>query len=941
MNLCPDIENDYSDPLGRFGLFCISFLRALNESHYEPSPNGCYLTINEERLLSTCCQLATCFCIHYNLEEDVGVSIEKLSKFGVNITRKRVEIQPKARNIRLISFLNQVNSIRMNKREHMDVLKTHFYPKYIHDIICALVQVCYSPNSASDFKQRDLFINWLEVDLFDQTDGANLVSNLLTAQSSYSFKHRTNVWFTNAIGRMLTKCLLRPSSVMSVIRAVLTDMNALSTVELASDWKKCDIVARILAQCPREVKINDYVELISPQILNLFYNYDPRHAKHFYRVAGSIYSLFAQKWPQLTQTHLTRKIISNIYPIGDENNQSFELNAQQFRESVNYLNLIFVGCTEPSWSTLSQLPVGLVKVLFEVYNSLRRKVNCHRSKAKIEEILKTYVRLMPNERLLGFLNDLLLTSLIENNNEIVSEYQFMFENYDDEENDSNELIVIRFNGQEETNERVVTIEMVEARCKHLASLVKSLHDAQLDIQFLLFLFDEISKCVSNDSKQESCSTDSKSDSTLLNMERRIERESQQINLKIVYFTQMSVMFEQIDPQLIIDKHERIIKFCHVILENLIRFLKKENNSELLTEQNELLHLILSVVSVFTTGLLEVDYEVKKQLQVLLPYLSDLKELYSESDLAEMCEALRISVATYCGIKTTDLKEEASKNANKPLIEVIDEDISDEPQNNDEYSLAMRDAIDPLVPIRAHGLVTLRKLIEKKNEKCMQNKTRLVDLFVRNLKNNDSYVYLAAIFGLISAVDMDPDRILDTLIDQYMNSENKLDVDNKLKVGEVLTKTVKNSGQLVPKYGPKLINAFLVSTKNENEFLRASALSNLGEVCKLLKFSLSLNIHEIINCLSSYLDTDSSVHVKRSAIMVLRMIIEGLSEENFVAVLGSSIRPLYKLLVRVRASSQDEVISLNCQLASEYVNELMRHSMFPEQKLRKEIKVLRP
>ncbi len=52
---------------------------------------------------------------------------------------------------------------------------------------------------------------------------------------------------------MLTKCLLRPNSVMNVLRAILTDIGAVSSthVSLESDWRKCDVVARILSTTPK------------------------------------------------------------------------------------------------------------------------------------------------------------------------------------------------------------------------------------------------------------------------------------------------------------------------------------------------------------------------------------------------------------------------------------------------------------------------------------------------------------------------------------------------------------------------------------------------------------------------------------------------------------------------------------------------------------------
>lgn len=244
----------------------------------------------------------------------------------------------------------------------------------------------------------------------------------------------------------------------------------------------------------------------------------------------------------------------------------------------------------------------------------------------------------------------------------------------------------------------------------------------------------------------------------------------------------------------------------------------------------------------------------------------------------------------------------------------------------------------MVPVRAHGLVALRKLIDKKDPQTIKNKNTILEHFLSNVKFNDSYVYLAAINGLISLAIYEPNLILDILITEYRLSK-KLDLETRLKIGEALTKTVKNFNDLLPKYGNKLINAFLSGCRSDDEFFRSSSLSNLGETCKLLNYSLNQNIHEIINCLSSLIDTDKSVQVKRSAIMVVKMIIEGLKQESFIDVLGNSALPLYKVLSTARVSSQDEIIQLNCQITTEYLNELMKNSLFPKQKLQKEIKIL--
>ncbi len=209
----------------------------INDSRFEKNEHNCYLSINDERLVAVCCQLITVYCIHYNLEENVGVSIDKLSKYGSKIVKNRETIDAKKRNSRLFECFTKLYELKINRREHVDFIHSIFYRKYMHEIICALIQICYSPNSEIETTEyKNIFMKWLNVELFEEADGALIVSNLIMAQGSN--RSKSIIWFLNVIGQLLTKSLLRPNSVMNVIRAVLNQINALNDVTLASDWKK-------------------------------------------------------------------------------------------------------------------------------------------------------------------------------------------------------------------------------------------------------------------------------------------------------------------------------------------------------------------------------------------------------------------------------------------------------------------------------------------------------------------------------------------------------------------------------------------------------------------------------------------------------------------------------------------------------------------------------
>lgn len=139
---------------------------------------------------------------------------------------------------------------------------------------------------------------------------------------------------------------------------------------------------------------------------------------------------------------------------------------------------------------------------------------------------------------------------------------------------------------------------------------------------MLYLFSAIQNCLET-KKPEHGNTNSKNDQTFIKLERSIENIENEMNSKIVYFTQLSAIFESIEPDLIIKEHERIIQFSELILEKIITFM---GETEAVESESELVHLIFSVVSVFTTGLIDVKESVKRSLKDFIPLLNKFNEV---------------------------------------------------------------------------------------------------------------------------------------------------------------------------------------------------------------------------------------------------------------------------------------------------------------------------
>lgn len=868
----------------------------INDCSYDKNPENVYLSVKEELKINTLCEFVVCFGIHYNLEENVGFPIEKLSKHGIFIKKDRQSIDSCIRNSRLFKCLSALNIIRLNKRDHVNLISI-FYKKYLQDIITGLMQLCYSSNSTS----KDEFLNkWLHEDLFKEVDLSTLIRSFIMTQGLTRFN--APKWLTDNIGILLTNALMRPNSVLNVIKAVLEEINGFTT-----DWKKCDAVAQILVQRPKNVSIRKYVEFISPQLIDILNIVDPKIRVQLVRVAGSVYSLFAQKLPDLTKEILTKLIIE---PFRIDDQLDFSINSKTLNKTLKLIHLVFVSSTEPNWNTLKQLSVPFIHLNFQIYNFTHKKTTCKNIHRLNEDLLKLYLNMKQNE-IAKFLFEMLQCGILTNCSYCEKYNCILFE--DPLATDS---VCVSIEKALEDNE--ILISHVENKCNSLTDLILMLKDPQISIDYIFLLFEKLLK------KVEESNTNIERNQILLDIENKATKIEKNINEKILVLTQLSNLFEKIDPKIIFDNHTRIIEFCRVVLESFFN-----NDDDLLTSEScedhsETIYLIITILTLITCEPNLVTYEIKKNLQIFHPLLKKIKDIYAGSEMETFSDMLFMNIASFGVIEI-----EKPNVKKKVLIEEIGED--------EDWCQIQKEIKDPMLPIRGHGLILLKKYLNNQQKSISNEKmNEIYDLLMKNLQSDDSYIYLASINSLIAFTNRDTNKGIETLLREFSNK--KLDEICRVKIGEVIVKFTKDLGDLVPKYGNILLGVFLNGTKSENDLIRSSSLSNLGETCKMLKYSLSDYLAEIISCITSVLDTDKSIIVKRSAILTLKLLFEGL-DKDFMFVTGNELKNLYRILKKVITIEQDDVLKLQAQLAYEYLDKLMRDFMFPKQTLEKTIKIL--
>ncbi|KAG1779728.1 hypothetical protein EV702DRAFT_83579 [Suillus placidus] len=197
---------------------------------------------------------------------------------------------------------------------------------------------------------------------------------------------------------------------------------------------------------------------------------------------------------------------------------------------------------------------------------------------------------------------------------------------------------------------------------------------------------------------------------------------------------------------------------------------------------------------------------------------------------------------------------------------------DDADPRETYQKALKLLQDPLLPVRAHGLLLLRELVsspararEAERERFEKEATiralhpAILSIFLQAIQEDDSYVFLNAVQGLAALVHAPGpnsrsgagNEVLKALLDAYARgagdladdkaeSDKKLkggekgkrmsEVDTRLRIGEALAVVVRRCGDVLGLYADTLLPPllFLLREPRAPVILRTSAISLLSE-----------------------------------------------------------------------------------------------------------------
>ncbi|XP_040280292.1 transport and Golgi organization protein 6 homolog [Bufo bufo] len=911
-----------------------------------PSLSPDTLSISQQKTVQSVLQFVVSMGICPYLLPGIGLSLQHRSEFGALVCSMVSCDLPQVRTRRLY-----IACMSLLEVSHHSSLGSLLFTQHLGDLMAGLCQLGYCPANqgtkeslkALSESERGQCKEALR-GLLDQLYQPLVIRELLILQGGPRQGPRPSgasaslqrapapAWLRRLSGQLLSERLMRPNGVQAVVRGILEDAGVgvaggREAEAAASNWKKCDAVAKVLASCPQQsITVEEYYRKVCPQILDLLHIQNPLTARQFQRVATETFLKMGREQPQLAEKYLIMPMLKPLlYCTTTEADKAPDPGETLVSESalsqcIEDIVKVFVVGNDPTVAILN-VSRQLLLVIFSLYCFARQ--NASHIRSSCQDILLWFLEKSDRESAVSALAGL---SGLECSLPSLPHYSYIKPG-----SEGGAMIAIREDQSEDDEDALydrVTGEQWRLQC--LVDLLSINPHTGLAADFFLYCLKRLTPITAG---EESPGLSPSPEDSLLDIECKLTLRYQSGEKKLQLLQVLSVLCERISDSIFTDV-KQVVEFVLMTLERACTSLATSKGG---TVASETLSMAMGLVAAML-GAVELTSADFGYLKQLIPVLEKVMESHPEPVIQELASDLRVTIATHCAVplpnrthndSDTEKKDTRQQRLNK------DADL----QNIQEI---LSSAKDPDVPTRAAALRSLTRLLEQRHPQLTEHREQVMQLFVENLEQEDPFVYLSAIQGIAVMSGDIPERILPILLAQYESAvppKAKAPApETRMKVGEALMRCTRTLGDMVLRHKDTLIHAFLRGCRDPDSSVRASSLSNLGELCKQLQFSLGPVIHEMTSCLSAVVHTDPEAQVRRAAIHVIVLLLRGLSERA-TEVLRDVLLELYRLLKFVVQCEKDSVSVLHAQLGLEELDSIMRAFLFPPQKLEKKIMVL--
>ncbi|KAL6427610.1 hypothetical protein ACFW04_008821 [Cataglyphis niger] len=686
-------------------------------------------------------------------------------------------------------------------------------------------------------------------------------------------------WLRKETQNYLIKILVQSNGILSLIAAICEN-----DLDLGADWKKLETVSKLIAASHGK-NAEEYYKAICPQILNLLFSGNINHGS---MIANCCIKALYDYNSDACQKYIVEVICAPLltkepYIVKSE---------KEIEQSIDCLAKCFLTEDAKFKHISCTVILHVATPLFCLYNTVREsacilKTNLRRLLLKIleEEAMreKLYAAFLGHDTSAEF-GDYVMA-------------QF---------GSTGGLQIIGFN-------KTLKYEELADTVFELVSIVKDLSPS---------LFCYMLKFLSNINK-----------SNKVEQQKMLETEDDKIEHITMQFAAHKLLSQLANTNTVQEAQIKNPTPLLSFIKSLFDTYAKSYQGK--TEENdcEMLYISLMLIKFL------VEKKTAPEIDLLKDFATFLENHRRNSNLPLQLRSL-IDEVVACIITYDPNEKSRVRIEGKKYYQ----DMSINSITSNKFDEAIKDLADPLLPVRAHGLITLTKLIESKDPCAVARKGIILRLFQENLKHEDSFIYLASINGLCTLATAFPKEIIEILMPEYIDMPNHADaeitVETRIKLGEILVKTTRALGEMSVVHKNTLVNGFLCATRDSDPLVRASSLSCLGELCKVLNFRLGNILIEILYCITCIIKSDKIPECRRAAVLVATLLFRGLGR-NTLNSLGSDLVDLYRGLKYLRDNDDDPVLRLHAQLALEEIDYIVRDFLSTPSKLEKRIFLLDP
>ncbi|KAH6570568.1 hypothetical protein BASA62_004296 [Batrachochytrium salamandrivorans] len=672
-------------------------------------------------------------------------------------------------------------------------------------------------------------------------------------------------WLASTVGSYLSTLILSPGGVQSLL-SLLLPVNSSDGEIVSVSITQLEQVSKLLLTPSTGISKHSYFVNLSSQLQSISEN-DTIVSKSAVLAANFTISQFVSKHPKLGKKYFIDPMMEPImrfYLIGSQRDIKVGIISTdvQITATVDSLAQLIAG-NEPSQSLMQSISAAIPVMYYMLEKAVRSKLALRTS---LTQIIDTYFKLSDTVDVVQTLYAICIGQ---------SEQEFAMMACSD--NGAIEFVAPGSGDFVCETDGSLLVDSMEF-CKYVQELERPTVIGELFIRIL--------------------------EGSLL--AKRVHEDSDKDPVSDINIGLTSVISNQ---ELINMRHAAMViammnQFGDTLLQNTNQILKFIKTTLIESELDSISLALTLLKEIFSNDVLNLDAEGKHtavEIKIILHTLT----LHENETVRAMSQGARIAIMAQTGT---------------PLSATAEHDTLAHKQNTD-FRNALKELGDPLLPLRAHGMSVLRRLVLESAPVARENLDSVITIFLDMVEDPDSFIYLNAIKGLSALTDKHASETLARISQRYTDKTG-IDMDYRLRIGEVLMQTIQRCGQVFPKHATEVLPGLLLVMRDTEKEMRSSALSLLSRVAEVAPLSLLPLIEQISDYIVTALQLEPEAEARRGSVVVIISLIRALGHKAIQMLPMRIIQRLRRQLEISSHSERDELTRHHAQLALEDITTIL-------------------